>query len=129
MPNTSPRATPTTTTATTITISKTASAATAILLLLVAVGISGCGSGARVEVAPSHPASPEAESAPIPPHSNTLAVTSTDATSSGAAQAPSATAPSGSAATYVCPMHPDVVKDRPGKCPKCGMSLRLKDKP
>jgi FtsP/CotA-like multicopper oxidase with cupredoxin domain len=24
---------------------------------------------------------------------------------------------------YVCPMHPDVVSDEPGKCPKCGMSL------
>ena len=24
---------------------------------------------------------------------------------------------------YVCPMHPDVVYDKPGKCPKCGMTL------
>jgi len=24
---------------------------------------------------------------------------------------------------YVCPMHPEVVQDRPGKCPKCGMDL------
>lgn len=24
---------------------------------------------------------------------------------------------------YTCPMHPDVVSDRPGKCPKCGMTL------
>jgi len=24
---------------------------------------------------------------------------------------------------YVCPMHPDVVSDQPGKCPKCGMDL------
>src|ERR1700722_6841301 len=22
---------------------------------------------------------------------------------------------------YVCPMHPEVVSDRPGACPKCGM--------
>lgn len=26
---------------------------------------------------------------------------------------------------YVCPMHPDVTSNRPGKCPKCGMKLRL----
>src|SRR5690242_17078440 len=24
---------------------------------------------------------------------------------------------------YVCPMDPDVVSDRPGACPKCGMAL------
>ena len=24
---------------------------------------------------------------------------------------------------YTCPDHPDVVKDQPGKCPKCGMDL------
>jgi len=27
---------------------------------------------------------------------------------------------------YVCPMHPEVVSDKPGKCPKCGMDLVLK---
>jgi hypothetical protein len=25
--------------------------------------------------------------------------------------------------SYVCPMHPDVVSDGPGSCPKCGMAL------
>ncbi len=25
--------------------------------------------------------------------------------------------------TYTCPMHPDVQQDKPGSCPKCGMSL------
>jgi len=24
---------------------------------------------------------------------------------------------------YTCPMHPEVVTDKPGKCPKCGMTL------
>lgn len=24
---------------------------------------------------------------------------------------------------YSCPMHPEVVRSRPGKCPKCGMKL------
>jgi protein SCO1 len=33
------------------------------------------------------------------------------------------------ASHYACPMHPEVTSRRPGKCPKCGMALRLvKDK-
>jgi len=27
---------------------------------------------------------------------------------------------------YTCPMHPEVVQDKPGACPKCGMALELK---
>lgn len=27
------------------------------------------------------------------------------------------------AAQYTCPMHPEVVADQPGDCPKCGMHL------
>ena len=26
-------------------------------------------------------------------------------------------------ATYTCPMHPEVIANEPGKCPKCGMDL------
>ncbi len=26
---------------------------------------------------------------------------------------------------YTCPMHPDIVRDEPGRCPKCGMALVL----
>ena len=30
-----------------------------------------------------------------------------------------------SAKRYACPMHPEVAAARPGKCPKCGMALRV----
>ena len=38
-------------------------------------------------------------------------------------QRPSATEPPGITAGYTCPMHPEVVSDRPGACPECGMAL------
>jgi FtsP/CotA-like multicopper oxidase with cupredoxin domain len=31
--------------------------------------------------------------------------------------------PEGVPVVYVCPMHPDVVRDGPGSCPRCGMKL------
>jgi len=32
-------------------------------------------------------------------------------------------APAGAKVEYTCPMHPEIVRDRPGSCPKCGMAL------
>ena len=32
------------------------------------------------------------------------------------------------AKTYTCTMHPEVMSDKPGKCPKCGMGLVEKQK-
>jgi len=31
------------------------------------------------------------------------------------------------AKVYTCPMHPEVISDKPGECPKCGMDLELKE--
>jgi len=56
-----------------------------------------------------------AQEAPVPAHVVTL----------GAVSQPPApvsqTRPAG--ATYTCPMHPEIVSDRPGSCPICGMAL------
>jgi P-type Cu+ transporter len=32
-------------------------------------------------------------------------------------------APPGAATIYTCPMHPEIRQERPGNCPKCGMTL------
>ncbi len=34
---------------------------------------------------------------------------------------------SNSLAIYTCPMHPEIVRDRPGTCPKCGMALEPRE--
>jgi P-type Cu+ transporter len=34
-----------------------------------------------------------------------------------------ASVPSGGGSKYTCPMHPEVISDKPGSCPKCGMTL------
>jgi hypothetical protein len=46
--------------------------------------------------------------------------TSADLARDGIKVAPS---PSAEADLYTCPMHPQVVKNAPGKCPICGMNL------
>lgn len=42
---------------------------------------------------------------------------------------PAAPSPRGAKRLYICPMDPEVVSDRPGPCPKCGMALEPKDVP
>jgi Cu+-exporting ATPase len=44
--------------------------------------------------------------------------------SSRAAAVPDSSAPAAAAAAeYVCPMHPEIVRNEPGSCPICGMAL------
>jgi hypothetical protein len=43
-----------------------------------------------------------------------------------AAKAEIPLAAAGQKVVYTCPMHPEVISDKPGKCPKCGMNLVLK---
>ena len=39
---------------------------------------------------------------------------------------PASVAPVAGKTIYTCPMHPEVQRDHPGNCPKCGMTLVLK---
>ena len=84
----------------------------------------------RLEPGTDHPANAHAEPAPSPPRDDILA---------SAPAAPPAQPTSGGSApraheqatpmadTYTCPMHPQIVRNAPGKCPICGMNLVKKE--
>ena len=80
-----------------------------------------------LEPGTDHPANAKAKTAPPPARNNILA--------SAPATAPADTMPAAHAHdhaapmadTYTCTMHPQVVKNAPGKCPICGMNLVKKE--
>jgi len=81
----------------------------------------------RLEPGTDHPANASAETA-LPPHHDRILA-------SAPATEPHGNAPANrqhdhaapTADTYTCPMHPQVVKNAPGKCPICGMNLVKKE--
>jgi hypothetical protein len=84
----------------------------------------------RLEPGTDHPANAHAEPAPPPQRDNILA---------SAPTTPAAQPTSGDSAPrshehstpmadiYTCPMHPQIVRNTPGKCPVCGMNLVKKE--
>lgn len=118
--------------------------------------VAGCAAQPdQAEVSADHPANPSAAEAPVPPPSQTLSVADGGARHDGQMQMqmqmPDAAAgdPGGAhqqhgtspkmpmqtpgtnpaaraKVVYTCPHHPEVVSDKPGKCPKCAMTLRAK---
>jgi hypothetical protein len=81
----------------------------------------------RLEPGTDHPANAKAETTPPPQRDNILASAS-EAETTGpmpAAHVHEHGAPM--ADVYTCPMHPQVVKSAPGKCPICGMNLVKKE--
>lgn len=96
--------------------------------------LAGCAASPLPPLTPAHPASPAAAEAPAPPPSTTLTIAGgLPVDDSGAAHAGmamghaahrmSATTAPAAGASYTCPMHPEVRTTKPGRCPKCGMTL------
>jgi len=52
-----------------------------------------------------------------------MAADGTDSVTSGDPSSASPSAPQAQPGQYTCPMHPEVVSDEPGRCPKCNMFL------
>jgi Cu+-exporting ATPase len=76
--------------------------------------------GAAPAHAHTHPAASTAASAP----GATPAATARPAPSH--ARPPAAPPAAGRGTIYTCPMHPEIERDAPGSCPKCGMALEPK---
>jgi hypothetical protein len=95
------------------------------IAVLAAVMVSACGGAAKespaAQATEAAPPASVAEAPAVPPPASTAEPT--PAATSGSATA------SQSGAVYTCPMpeDADVVSDKPGKCPKCGMDLVLKE--
>jgi hypothetical protein len=82
----------------------------------------GGGCAGNVAVGPvgrDPPANPGAEAGVGPP---AFAISGAKS-----AQARAATTRSAGPMVYTCVMHPEVVSDHPGNCPKCGMRLVVKE--
>ena len=83
------------------------------LSVLLATLLAACAS-THLDVAHNDAADPNAAGAPLPPASRALSSDFEPALSSGAAE---------SKTTWTCPMHPEIKRSEPGKCPICGMNL------
>lgn len=120
-----------------------------VICFALSILAAGCvNTAAPVVVAENHPTNPDAPESPIAAPTTTLAIgnapTSTNAPPvdeghdmSGMDRAMQGmhhdhpmteTRPATTRAgvAYTCSMHPQVVSDKPGKCPICGMKLVLK---
>lgn len=79
----------------------------------------GCSRERMTRVSSDNPASPAATEAPVPQSQGIAPGLS--------GQAPTETTISSTQqnqkVVYTCPMHPQILRDKPGSCPICGMTL------
>jgi hypothetical protein len=94
----------------------------ASVIAVVASALTGCADGTLPPVTSlADPSNPAAREAPLPPPPAMF----------GASSTPPLVAPSPPPGdvVYVCPMHSQIVRDAPGTCPICGMTLVPRPRP
>jgi hypothetical protein len=104
-----------------------------LYLAVAAVLVAACATEPKPKPASIDPSNPSApESAPL--STDTLSHTAAGPSGMKPADTPAPPASSSdhghehdgaapATTLYTCPMHPEVISDKPGKCPKCGMTL------
>lgn len=93
-----------------------------ILLLSVLALAASCAS-TELSVPSTHPGSPGAPAGEIAFASPLQGTLGAAESSSAPEQAAPQEHSHDHAATFTCPMHPEVIRDKPGNCPICGMKL------
>ncbi len=89
--------------------------------------LGGCGTEPpQGEIPKDHPAHPGAPATPLAPASTTLSSAQPDLGTEAEEPKPPEFVPAPNGA-YVCPMHPEIRSDQPGRCPKCHMKLVKKE--
>ena len=95
-----------------------------VVLLATLFAAVGCVSS-DLATEPRDPTNPAASSAPQPPRSSALSAgfDPFEAYGKATSAAPGSKREPKGNVLYVCPMHPEVQRTEPGRCPKCGMPL------
>lgn len=91
-----------------------------LLLLPLLVAVAACATEPPPRPTKLDPSNPQAaESPPL----SVGALNQPPPPAAPPAPPPAAGSPKPAATLYTCPMHPEVISDKPGQCPKCGMTL------
>lgn len=100
----------------------------AALVVYILYALAGChGGGVAPAKTPEGGTSPAMTPAATPSVTPAMMPSMTPAPTGSAS--PGATVKPAKSAKYTCSMHPEVISDKPGKCPKCGMELVPVSKP
>ena len=93
------------------------------ILLLSALGFAASCASTELSIPSGHPGNPGAPVSQVAFASPLQGTLGAAESSRAAEQAAPQEHSHDHAAAYTCPMHPEIVRDKPGNCPVCGMKL------
>ena len=94
-----------------------------ISLLLPVLGFAASCASTELAVPNAHPGNPRASAGQVASASPLQGGSAAAQTSSAHQEAAPQEQSHEHATTYTCTMHPEIIRDKPGNCPICGMKL------